>query len=155
VTTIAVRDGVMAADTRVGNGGWVTPGAVKKLHRLDNGWAIGMAGVLACFPLVRAWVNARIRDGERGGSEFFNYPLPEIADDYNALVMRDDGSVFGVEGKRADFVDYDRPFAACGSGRIPALAAMLMGATAEEAVRIAMQPDPETGGEVMALRPSP
>lgn len=150
MTTIAVRDGVMAADTRVGNGDWITPGAAKKLRHLAGGEVIGFAGPIASYSLVREWAGYRLRSGY----EHLHVPLPEILDDYAALVLRHDGSVFVLEGKRGDMVEFERPFAAVGSGRIPALAAMLMGATAEEAVRIAMQLDPETGGEVMALRPS-
>jgi len=44
------------------------------------------------------------------------------------------------------------PYFAVGSGQQFATAAMYMGATAEEAVKVAMALDPNTGGDIQTLK---
>ena len=135
MTTIALKAGVMAADT------WATDDFtatnVRKLVRLSNGDAAGGAGDLAPVGRALAWLMGA-REGEppdiSGAQVLFTLKgVPYIAD----------GGWPGIEAIGP---------VAIGSGAQGALVAMNLGLDAEAAVRAVIGVDPSTGGAVEVLR---
>lgn len=138
MTTIAYRNGVMAADSLTTSNG-ARDGIVRKIDCV-HGVLIGAAGSLAACQAFRAWVIA----GMQGPDPFRNDDVG------NGLLVAPDGTlvVFSVTGPAT----MQTPFYALGSGYQFAMGAMAYGATAEEAVRVARQFDTQTGGEIITLR---
>ena len=139
MTTIAYRDGIIAADSRTTwNGGHL--GDVTKIAK--NGKILaGSAGSASQCKLFLDWVLS----GMMGDQPKL------VADDYelDAFVALPDGKIVFFNGQSS--FPLKARFYACGSGYQYALGAMSMGATAEEAVRIAAQHDTKTGGEIQTL----
>ncbi len=144
MTTIAVRDGVMAADTQGQETNKLC--RAKKLFRLSNGGIVGFSGVWTDGKLFVDWYDA--------GANIDEPPKWRIQDgeivDFNALVLKPSGTYLWsynlVEDEMLD------AFWAIGSGSAAALAAMYLGCGAESAVNIAMKVDPLTGGCVEIMR---
>ena len=136
MTTVAVdhRTGVAASDSKCTIGAiWVTS---TKIHRHKDE-LIGTAGTDAQCQRWLEWYRA----GKKGA--------PPKFDQAEALVLRKDG-VFYVEDGGSEF-KVERGFHAIGSGAAAAMAVMLAGHSAEEAVRIAIQVDAQSGGEVQVF----
>lgn len=134
MTTIALRDGVMAADT------WATDDCtatnVRKAVQLANGDVAGGAGDLAPVGRALAWLM-----GDQAGDP------PEIAGAQILFTVKGvpyiaDGGWPGIEV---------RGYTAIGSGAQGALVAMKLGHGAESAVRAVFGVDPATGGDVDVL----
>lgn len=140
MTTIAYRDGVIAADTQVSAGG-ARVGRVQKVHNI-RGVLVGASGTLSVCQRFTDWVRGgckgdapALKDEDGDGSEAF-------------MVVGDHIVSFGKHGP--DVICADKY--ASGSGWHFALGAMEAGASAEDAVRIAMRLDSGSGGEVTVLR---
>lgn len=140
MTTIAYRDGVMAADSKVGCGTTVR-GEIQKLYRV-NGNVIGFSGALGTGLRFLRWVEAGMPDDR---------PSLPHDDGFRGLLARSDGVCLTFD---SDLMaqQIDAPFHACGSGVEIALGAMAAGASAEEAVKIAAQYDVYTGGTIRVER---
>lgn len=135
MTTIAVRAGVMACDSR-GDAEYCM--AVDKVYPLPGGGFVGGAGTAADIMAAIAWMRA----GEIGEA-----PEPSEGGGYWLLILRPDGSIWRAESRFPAFRLRDK-FAAIGSGAGLAMAAMDMGADATQAVRIAAKYDSGTGGRI-------
>jgi ATP-dependent protease HslVU (ClpYQ) peptidase subunit len=137
VTTIAYRDGLLAADTAtfIHEGNTRMPDRSKKIRRLSDGSLIAGSGIARQVGDFAAWYETR--EGSK----------PDIE---HATIIRisKQGTITIYDGKADERDVTDCPFYACGSGAMAALAAMYMGARADQAVEIAMKIDPWTGGEV-------
>lgn len=144
MTTIAYRDGVLAADTQVNNDG-VRVGTVQKVHRRADGHMAAGSGDFSYTQRFIAWFLA----GEQGDP-----PLPcrdgDQRDEGQGFIFRPSGEIVCFEGSGPNTLT--APYWAQGSGRDFALGAMAHGAAAEEAVRAAMRHDVWTGGEITVLR---
>jgi ATP-dependent HslUV protease subunit HslV len=139
MTTIAYRDGVLAADTRVTRGGYIMPGHFCKIGRSPGGDLVGVAGNCAkAVGFLRAVIS---------GSADPTAPEESVT----ALVISPDGQIT-VHEAAGRFDMTGAPFWAIGTGTSAALGALHAGASAEEAVRIAMLIDNDSGGEVNSLR---
>lgn len=140
MTTIAYRDGVLAADTAtwINDGNVRCPGRTGKLRRLSDGSLYSGAGASAQIEEFGNWLES----GCKGDK-------PK-ADDISVLHIRLDGTIVLYAGE-LERVAGEAPFYAVGSGASAALGAMMAGASAAEAVRIAMEVDPYTAGEVDVL----
>jgi hypothetical protein len=109
-----------------------------KIHRLKDGGLFGAAGYLSEAMAVVEWLN-------QGGDK------PKVtADKFHAILIRE-GALFMLEDNLIP-VKHENPFFAVGSGRDFAVAAMFLGKSAAEAVRVAHEFDTDTGPEVMELR---
>lgn len=141
MTTIAIRDGIMAADTSVWEGCY--RGSKQKIVRTSLGHLFATCGDSGITERLAKW----IEDGESEDR------LPRIVEktDFAALVLYRDGSV-GHYTERFMRSMIDGPFFALGSGNEFALGAMAMGASAEKAVEIACQFDPWSRGPVQVER---
>lgn len=142
MSTIAYRDGVLAADTAAFRGNTVVCG-IRKIDRRADGTlvgAVGMAGFAAAF---RAWV----LNGETG-------PRPEPGNTETSsdagLIVRPDGPLEVHE--EGGVLLLDVPYYALGAGRDQALGAMFAGAPAQVAIAAAIAHDIYTAGEITVLR---
>jgi 20S proteasome alpha/beta subunit len=141
MTTIAYRDGVIAADTGMTVGG-SRLGRIVKIARNESGALAGAAG--------SAGYNAKFLDWFRGGA--VGDP-PEARETERSF---DRGVVFHADGvidiyEPTGVFHATAPYFAFGSGRPEALGALFMGATAEQAVRAAIEHDEATFGEVLTV----
>lgn len=144
MTTIAYRDGMIAADTATHWGGGVMQYDAHKIARNDAGDLAGAAGHNAAPYQFLEW----FKGGEKGGR-------PEAGKDedgnsnLSGIIVRTDGSIWlydsdGVEQLYSEYV-------AIGSGKAVALGALYAGADAATAVMAAITHDSVTGGETETL----
>ncbi|WP_316200933.1 MULTISPECIES: hypothetical protein [unclassified Bradyrhizobium] len=128
MTTLAYRNGVLAADTRMIQGSAII-GNVIKIVRRDDGCMAGGAGDCAWVQGFHRW----FLDGEQGDH-------PTVDDHAKGMIVRPDKTVEMYE--QGGMLKFKPAFAAMGSGKEFALGAMWMGATAEKAVRACFELDP-------------
>lgn len=135
MTTIAYRNGVLAGDTMESFDRTIMPYAVRKVFRLPDGTLLGATGTAEACEVVR-------RALAKGS------PLPKL-EDVEAVRVFKANHIEVFEGHLWRRVH--APFYALGSGCDVALAAMYAGATAREAVAIAVKMDTATGGRVQTV----
>lgn len=138
MTTIAFKNGVLAADTR-----WSDEGRSDdyspKIWRVGK-VLIGACGSRSAAAKFRQWV----LDGMNGNSPYEGNPIG------NGMLVAPGGKLVCWCGA-GPWPVVSMPFYALGSGTHYAQGAMAAGATAEEAVRIASRYDQATGGELTVL----
>ena len=154
MTTIAYRDGILAADswaTYSSEAGGARRHVCTKLYRKTVGEGkktreviIGTAGESAPACVFVDWFGS-------------GRPIPEVllqlGGDFACLVLTHDGLFEADVYCRLDRVQEE--FFAIGSGAKAALAAMHCGKSAIEAVRIAARIDPYTGGRIVSMSLEP
>lgn len=140
MTTIAVRDGTMAADTQISGDG-LFQGHLGKIGRNPEGHLIGACGPASFIVRLLAWFAAS--DGQA---------FEKKEGDGEALILRPSGvqfmDIYGVH-------EIEAPYFASGSGFQLALGAMAHGASAEDAVKAAMAHDNSTGGRITVEKLQP
>jgi hypothetical protein len=132
VTTIAYDGLSLASDTQAS----MLRSTAEKIHRLKDGSLFGSCGELQDNVAVREWL-------EGGGEK------PKVSDGFHAIHVRG-GVIFTLENKLIA-MKQQRDFFAVGSGRDFAMAAMHLGKTAAEAVKVSHLFDVDTGPEVAQL----
>lgn len=135
MTTIATDGKTMAGDGQSEACHTIISQSKKKVIRLPDGSLCGCAGGGVDAQMFVKWL------GDGG-------PKPKLKD-ICALRLMPDGSLL-YYNERCEPSPVDAP-CAVGSGMDFAIGAMLHGATPAEAVAIAVQRDPGTGGKVTAL----
>lgn len=150
MTTIAYRDGVMAADSKAYGGLYKnSPGEKAKLHRIAlgdlAGWIVGIStNNVGGDKLLIAWLEA-------------GAPLPASdsvkPDQFQILALSLAGELFLANDNLSLSGPIRSDFYAIGSGDDFAMGALAMGADAAEAVRVASLFDRHTGGEIQVLQP--
>lgn len=139
MTTIAYRDGIIAYDSRVTRGSLIDHDDYEKLiHRQGHQFLLSGSG-----PDFGALLD-----------EYFGVAISDRPLDAHGLAITNGRlCLIGHEAESGFWVDdvwLDRPFAT-GSGRDFALAAMDMGASAKQAVKVASRRDVYTGGKIRTL----
>lgn len=129
----------MAADTLIVAGNWEVYGHALKIARGTDGSLAGAAGDSAACCEFMAWVEK----GRKGKLK------RRLFRDCLGLVLTPDGQLLRYEGPFPDKLLDD--FCAIGSGTPFAMAAMDMGRTPEEAVKIAMKHSVACAGDVTVL----
>lgn len=130
MTTIVCNREEMAGDTLIVSDTKATATKVFK----HKGSCIGVAGsYIECLEFVRWW-----KGGAKGEP-------PEVSE-VDALVLTKDGRILMFNQHHA-FFELEDPYAAIGSGGAAALGAMHAGATPSQAIKIAGEIDPCTGGK--------
>lgn len=135
MTTIAYKDGVIAYDSRQTRGGAIVSDDVIKMRVVD-GVSFFLSGAVCDEP---ALVAAYFGTPSSVPVECSGYVV-----DGRKLMMVGHDDKSGVWRQELDQSNPD----AIGSGAAYALAAMDMGASAEDAVRAAMKRDIYTGGKI-------
>lgn len=138
MTTVAYRDGVLAADTLFTANGM-------RDHYSAKAWRIGRVLAAATGNSARI---ARFRAWAAGGLKGPS-PYEDASDGGNGLVVAP-GQPLLLAGS-AGLTPIHAEFYAIGSGEDFALGAMEMGATAHEAVVVAARRDTATGGAIIVL----
>jgi hypothetical protein len=140
MTVICFRDGVLAADRLITDHWEHRLGDVAKIFRTKTA-SYGYSGYWGDSGLFKEWVRTELDPTRR----------PQFNADLELIRIDANGAAFSA-GKTPIFQAINAPFFALGSGRYLAMGAMAFGATAEEAVRIAIQYDTGCGGEVDVIR---
>lgn len=141
MTTIVYRAGILAADSRAYSGDKNPIGEKRKIHRLADGSLIG-----ASSNKVGVCEKFRRLVEESGVDGTFEDEIP-----VQAIVIRPDGSVFYFNDLDSFSGPIKSEYLAIGSGEEYAIGALKMGASAVDAVRIAIECDPWTGGAIHTL----
>lgn len=124
MTTIAVRDGIMAADSGVSQEEYCF-GSTQKIQRLSDGSLIAAAGTR---PLVQQFHRWMLGAGQK--------PEPVESESFGALWLKSDG-IWRISHK-FEIYDDPWPFAAEGINVSFMLGAMAAGADAKRAVELAI-----------------
>jgi 20S proteasome alpha/beta subunit len=147
MTIVAYKDGVIAADTLVCEQ-TLKVGHTTKITALAGGGVAGAAGEFALAQRFLTWA------AQHNTCELRRFDIGENVDGFVGLIVTPN------EYRMGEVVRYDfrgnparifAPFAAIGSGTDMAFGAMAAGATAKEAVAIAIQYDPYCGGDIHSL----
>jgi 20S proteasome alpha/beta subunit len=141
MTTIVYRDGVLAADTRSMAGGWIMCGSCSKVSKTADGRLLGITGDLAEASALAEWL--RTLPAKRAVAR------PALKENSAVIEISARGSIRTYEG--AGCFKITAPYYAWGSGSPPAIAALYMGASAVEAVKIAARVDNNTGSKVHSV----
>lgn len=154
MTTIAVKDGVMVGDGRCSLGSTVIKDDMVKVFWINN-HLMGGAGRARSISTFAQWLQKHtdyaIVNQEVGDLVDLIPPVLEDDDEFTALVLTPDKQVLMYDGNIALNLGQDVS-ASIGSGSVFALAAMDAGASAEEAVSIAMKRDVYSGGEITIVQ---
>lgn len=146
MTAIAYRDGTLAADSlTLGDG--VVRGYSRKIVRSEKGTLGASAGLAGTAQMFWNWIeNGRIDEWIEAG---FSDPLPVNAErnQFGAIIVTATARVICVDWQ-GKAIEIDAPFYAEGGAEIFLIGAMAAGASAEEAVRLAIKYDVGCGGEV-------
>jgi hypothetical protein len=148
MTTIAYRDGIIAADSRVTV---ATEAGGSRKHLCTKLYRKQITESKKTFDVVIATA------GEAFSALVFvdwygtGKPMPDVlrdlGGDFTCLILRPDGLWEADVYCRPDKIE--EPFYAVGSGSKEALAAMHCGKSARDAVRVAAMIDPYTGGRIV------
>lgn len=136
MTTIATDGETMAGDGLVTSGSTIFGSSMTKVHQLKDGRLVGISGCAYFATPFMDWL-------QDGGD------VPELDDNFEALVLHPDGSCLSYDNKGRSLPE-ELP-TATGSGREIALGAMAVGASPEEAVKVACDRDTQTGGKITVL----
>lgn len=148
MTTIAVKDGIMACDSCWTDCHGLAMTMKNKIVRLRSGALLGEAGDNDSREMV-----ALLQDVKRAEDIPHASRLSEMKIDYVAVLLLPNGDVWMISVERDQTVEeayhagawpLTRNGAACGSGGQIAIGAMCHGATAKEAVQIAASYDPNS-----------
>jgi hypothetical protein len=154
MTTIAYRDGIMAADSRAFPGHWeFAVGSKDKLfktstrtHHRFTGALVGISSnFVGAAELLRPWLEA--------GADPFDMP-PFKPETFTILVVVSQG-IFLADNQCAFTGPLGAPYAAIGGGAALAMGAMAMGASAHRAVEIACDLHPGSALPVTTLTADP
>lgn len=137
MTTITFDGKTLAADTLVTSGS-LAFGHMTKIHKLKGGGHVAMCGALAVAPEVIAWLE--------GGDK----PTLSEEEEFGGLFVDKRGNAFEISGNL-------RLHPACvpwagGSGEHIAMAAMLCGKDAFEAVEVACKLDTKSREPIDSVR---
>jgi ATP-dependent protease HslVU (ClpYQ) peptidase subunit len=146
MTTLAYRNGVMAADSKC-SAAETNYSSATKIHKLPDGSLVGFCGrSTACERMLDVMKQASVSGG-------LSHDLFQDCKGAQGLyVEATSGKVYFLQGgKHSGYCELEGEVFADGSGFIVALAAMKAGATAEKAVEIACELDNNSGGPVVTL----
>ncbi|KKW09809.1 MAG: 20S proteasome A and B subunit [Candidatus Gottesmanbacteria bacterium GW2011_GWB1_49_7] len=152
MTTIAYRDGLMAADSQASTESYLEKTPCQKIYQIacDDSAAWGGALVGLAQGSFAGLVFLEWLKGKRSREEM-SFDLMQD-DDFLSLVVHHGKISIWNRYLVPDYPASDMTFWAIGSGAKVALGAMECGATAEEAVRVAAKYDLFTGGEIVTAR---
>jgi ATP-dependent protease HslVU (ClpYQ) peptidase subunit len=146
MTTIAFRDGILAADRLITEKDTRVPGNAVKIIQNKYGWSVGLAGSVADYHRLGDWVDSYL------GAPKKSKPPNPPGGEYGAIAVSPEGKVFYIERGVMFPANEDAPFVVAGAGGDIALGAMYAGASAIEAVEIASKVDTSTGNGVMWVK---
>lgn len=154
MTTVAYKNGVLAADGRMSLGDMIIKEDTVKVFWVNN-HLVGVCGRARAISTFVTWLQKmtdyHIVNQEVGALVDLVPPTLEDDDGWTALVVTPNKQVLMYEGNTPIEMGVDVPMS-IGSGSVFALAAMDAGANAEEAVKVAMKRDVFSGGTVTVVQ---
>jgi ATP-dependent protease HslVU (ClpYQ) peptidase subunit len=141
LTTIAYRNGLLAADSQISYG-TIRNGSSDKI-KVTRHYLVALAGSTYLRGPLERWARLNCPEDEVPDA------LRDNEDKFQAIFVNEEGDAFLYD--HGFLVPINADYAAIGSGATLALGAMAHGASAEEAVRAASCHDKNTGGEVHVL----
>lgn len=151
MTTVAIKDNIIACDGLATLGGMITDYDAKKIAEV-GGCLVSGAGRWASVLKFQNWF-ADVMNHEIAQQEnpYIQVVMPEdmVEDDFLGLVLYPDGVVYMFEGGQYSY-EVKQPVS-IGSGSPYALAAMKAGCSAEEAIGIACDMDCYSGGNIQVF----
>jgi hypothetical protein len=147
VTTIVYRDGVLAADSRAYAGNRSPIGFKQKIRAIVVDEVPYLVGVSTPVP---GYGEAVLNWFEAGHNFHDSPPMPEGG--FTLLAVDAAGQAYYANDTFYLSGPLDAPFWAIGSGEEYAIGALTSGASAFEAVKVAMTYDQWTGGPIHTLR---
>lgn len=157
MTTIAFKNGYMAADSRGYSGSERPIGSKSKLFDLPDGSVLGISTDKPGFSeLVGKYIREAIEAGETerpwlalSTADFAGFGFHEFS--FYALLARPGNKVYYFDDALFPSGPLDAPYFAIGTGSNYAMGAMYSGASAFEAVGAACKFDIWSGGEVKCV----
>lgn len=154
MTSIAVKDGIMVSDGRVTLGDTVIKDDMVKVFWVNN-YLVGGAGRARSISTFVHWLQKQtdytIVSNEVGDLVDLVPPVLEDDEGFSALVLTPTKQVLLYDGNIPIDLGND-VYTSIGSGSVYCLAAMDAGASAEDAVKIAMKRDVYSGGEITIVQ---
>lgn len=150
MSTIAFKNGVLAADTQVTRGSTTLDGWVRKIHEAE-GLLFGAVGEPTQVSVFFKWAQAGMPE------DITDFKLPVIEDEdgpatCDFMFIDEEGTIWSSDTFTFPaFFPMHADYHAIGSGASFALGALAFGADAEEAIRIAAKHDMYSGGGVISL----
>jgi hypothetical protein len=141
VTTVVYRDGVLAADRRYTEKDFICPELGTKVWKNKHGWAFAGAGQTADLFRAAEWAHSELGSTKQRKT---NPPSGDMA----MIIVSPKRELFCLERGQMYPLAPNTPFLVAGTGAQAALGALYHGATAIEAVEIAMKIDFNSGGGV-------
>jgi hypothetical protein len=141
VTVIVYRDGVMAADTGEFMGGLIAGTGCEKVVRLPDGGLLACAGRKSDIWRFRDWAMDGFRPADR----------PAPFENFGALVVGPDGKITKYDERSYPYpLEAEWAMEGCEEEFLTGL--LVMGATATQAVTIAIERCAYAAGKVFAMR---
>ena len=137
MTTVAYKDGILAADSQTTSGHIQSGSTFSKIRKFNGGYA-AFSGLCSDMPILFDLIKGKEVEGE----------TKDI--DATAIVMPNEGKPYQASVDSLGNL-YKHPiskFSAIGSGWTIAMGAMQSGASAKEAVKAAIKLDIYSGGAV-------
>ena len=145
MTTIAYRNGIMAADSQESDEEYLLKTQCQKLW-VRNKCLIGIAKDSYAGLMFIEWITGTLT------TDAFENRILATDDDFEALIVNSTGEIY-TYNRYLVACFHDKPeFFAIGSGSKCALIAMEAGMSAEEAVKIACKYDLYSGGDIKTIR---
>lgn len=142
MSIVVYRDGVIASDSLITQGGYIT-GFAPKIARYRDGSLAGAAGDLIN-------TGTFLRFFCRLGANFERVEIPSADASFEGIVAAPDGRV-RLFGKSGHFCEIEAPYYTLGCGYEIATGALIRGATAIEAVEAAIAANVYCGGSVQSF----
>lgn len=150
MTAIAYRGGVLAADSLT-LGSDTVRGYSRKIVRSEKGTLGAACGLAGTAQMFRRWVETgRIDEWIEAGFPD-SLPVNSERNQFGALIVTAQARVICVDWQGMA-VEIDAPFYAEGGAEVFLIGAMAAGASAEEAVAIAIKYDTGCGGAIQVER---
>jgi 20S proteasome alpha/beta subunit len=143
MTTIAFKDGIVAYESRITEGSLIADDNINKMTKVDGLTFFLCGDVAGEQALIRSYVTGEVTDED---AENATYSMAWVVDGgiiYRLLIV--DGELFTEPQRQGNIV-------AMGSGSHFALGAMDAGASAKEAVKIAIGRDVSSGGTIRTFK---
>lgn len=144
MTTIAYRQGVIAADSYV-SAGELMLDQTQKLHTLYDGSVVGFSGDLS-----ESQVTLEMLQSHEGPWEKLDFKGER--DPHHFILVTPSRRVLTFHYKNRRMLSQRLSYTALGTGKELALGAMAHGASAIEAVRAAIKHDINSGGRIRSVR---
>ncbi len=147
MTTVAFRDGILAADSRYSDGNvGITRGPKlfrKKVGKRGKEHLIGICGSVYAALVFVDWYGT-------DNKELHKQLLGMDDDQFEVIVW--DGRVLKCSNYMLRLTEIHEPYYAIGSGGVHAITAMDCGKSAAQAIQMAMKRDSNTGGRIVTMR---